>query len=308
MNKKIRKKKLVALWLILLPLLILLFFNIYPFIRTVQLSFFQWVLTKPLERNFIGFNNYIKLFQDHDFWESLRITLIYVAAAVIIEIIIGFILASILDTDIPGKNIFTTIFLIPMAISPVVVGLFWRAWFAPDFGLIQYFLEKIRLGNLVPIEGFIGQPKTALGTMIFVDYWQWTSFVVLIFLAGLKTLPDELFEAAELDGANNFQKFRYLTIHLLKPIILVVVLFRTMDAFRIFDVIWLMSKGGPGRSTETLSIFVYRTGFYYWNIGYATVISLIMLEIYILPSTLSGQGKLRISLWYDHSPVPLVLE
>ena len=277
-----QKDKFLSYYLILPAMIILLFFNIYPFFRTLYLSFYQWVLTKPADREFIGFENYLNLFKDSNFYESLYITIIYVVVTVFLEIIVGFLLATILDRDLAGKNVFATIFLIPMTMSPVVVGLFWRAWCSPDFGLIKYFLKKINLGSIVPIEGFTGSTKTALSTMIFVDFWQWTSFVILIFLAGLNALPVEPYEAAELDGANSYQKLKYITLPLLKSVIMVVVLFRTMDAFRIFDVIWLMSKGGPGRVTETLSIFVYRTGFYYWNIGYSTTISLIMLIIVII--------------------------
>ena len=261
---------------------IMLFFNIYPFIETVRLTFFQWVLTKPDYKELIGFANYVALFKDPYFWESTRVTLLYVITTVAIEIILGFWLASILNQDIPGRNFFTSIFLIPMTMSPVVVGLFWRAWLAPDFGLIGYFLNSIGLGKFVPAEGFIGRTATALPVMVLVDIWQWTSFVVLIVLAGLRSLPTEPFEAAEVDGSNGWQKLRYITIPLLRPVLMVVLLFRTMDSFRIFDVIWIMSKGGPGRATETLSIWVYKTGFYYWNIGYSTTITFIILVIVII--------------------------
>lgn len=274
--------RFLGYWLIAPAMIILLFFNIYPFIQTVRFSFFNWVLTRPDYRGFVGFKNYIDLFTDHNFWESLRITGVYVFASVVIQILIGFWLANILNKEIPGRNIFTSIFLIPIAISPVVVGLFWRAWAAPDFGLINYFLKFLGLEEFLPIEGFLGNAKTALRMMIFVDFWQWTSFVVLIVLAGLKSLPIEPFEASDIDGASRWQKLRYITIPLLKRVLLVVLLFRTMDAYRIFDIIWIMSKGGPGRATETLSIYVYKIGFYYWNIGYSTALTLIMLVIAII--------------------------
>lgn len=281
-----RREKFLGLWLILPAMIILVFFNIYPFIQTVRFSFFNWVLTRPDYMELVGFSNYIDLFKDHNFWVSLGITLIYIISTVTIQMLIGFWLARILNQDIPGRNIFTSIFLIPMVMSPVVVGLFWRAWFAPDFGLINYFLKILNLGHIIPAEGFIGSVKTALPVMILVDIWQWTSFVILIVLAGLKSLPLEPFEASEIDGASGWQKLRFITFPLLKPILLVVILFRTMDAYRIFDVIWVMSKGGPGRATETLSIYVYKVGFYYWNIGYATSMTMIMLIIAIIAANI----------------------
>lgn len=272
----------MGLWLVLPAIAIMVFFNIYPFIETVRLSFYQYVLTKPDYKAVVGFANYIALFKDYNFYESLKVTVIYVFAAVIVEMIVGFWIASILNRDIPGKNIFTSIFLIPIAMTPVIIGFFWRAALTPEFGIIGYLLKSIGLGKLVPIEGFIGKTTTALPLVILVDIWQWISFVVLITLAGLRSLPLEPFEAAEVDGANDWQKFRFITIPLLKPVLMVVLLFRTMDSFRIFDIIWIISKGGPGRATETLSIWVYKTSFYFWNIGYGTTITMIMLIIVII--------------------------
>ena len=172
-----------------------------------------------------------------------------------------------------------------MVISPVVVGLFYRAAFAPDFGLINYFLKVLGLVRWIPQEGFLGKTSTALFAAILVDVWSWTPFTFLIFFAGLKSLPNDPFEAAEIDGSSPSQRFWFITLPLLRPALLVVILFRAMDAYRIFDVIWIMTKGGPGSATETLSILIYKTAFYYWDIGISTAMSYIMLIIAIIFST-----------------------
>lgn len=276
------EKKYLPYLLIIPCMFVLLILNIYPFIETLRLSFFQWVLTKPHEFFFVGVSNYVQLFKDSSFWNALFITIKFVFFAVSIEMILGYIIASLLAKPIKFSNVYTSLTLVPMIISPVVVGLFWRAWFAPSFGLVNYFLKLVGLAKFAPVEGFLGNPSTALATVIAVDIWEWTPFVVLIFLAGLKSLPSEPLEAAQIDGATGWQTFTKIIIPLLKPVILVVMLFRVMDAYKIFDTIWIMTKGGPSRATETMSILIYKNAFMYWNIGYSTAMAYIMLILSIL--------------------------
>jgi len=280
------KEKYLGLFLVLPALSWLVFINLFPFVQTLRLSFYQWVLTKPWERKFVGLNNYIKIFLDPLFLDSLKITAIYVGCVLSAELILGLYIAVLLNRPIFGRGLFLTLLLLPMVISPVVVGLFFRCMTSPDFGLLNYYLQKLGLYQLVLSEGMMGRASTALLTVILMDIWEWTPFVFLLFLAGLRGLPNEPFEAAELDGASRWQRFKYITLPLLKPVILVVVLFRTMDAYRVFDTIWLIGKGGPGHATSTLSVHIYRTAFYYWDIGTSTAMSYIMLIIAIIFSVI----------------------
>jgi multiple sugar transport system permease protein len=249
----------------------------YPIAKIFQLSSIEWYFTKPLVKTFIGFNNYINIFKDEFFLHSLWVTLIYVCVAIVCELGIGLLVASRLNKIEKGRLLFITIFLIPMIMSPVVVALFWRAWAAPGFGLIEYFLKLLKLSSLAPQEGFTGNARTALPMIIFVDIWEWTPFMLLILYSGLQSLPKDPFEAIAIDGATNWQTFFYLTLPMLRPVILVALLFRTIDAYRAFDVIWIMTHGGPGRITENVSVFTYKTAFRDWNVGYSATSGVIML-------------------------------
>lgn len=275
-------------YLLILPVMAwLVLLTIFPFVKTLQYSFLGWVLTRPWHKPFVGFQNYASVlsFSNHIYWNAMRNTGIYVAVTLAIELTLGLWLATLVNRPIKAQKFFATILLIPMVISPVVVGLFYRAAFAPDFGLINYFLKVLGLVRWIPQEGFLGKTSTALFAAILVDVWSWTPFTFLIFFAGLKSLPNDPFEAAEIDGSSPSQRFWFITLPLLRPALLVVILFRAMDAYRIFDVIWIMTKGGPGSATETLSILIYKTAFYYWDIGISTAMSYIMLIIAIIFST-----------------------
>jgi multiple sugar transport system permease protein len=253
------------------------FVSMYPVAKLFHLSTLEWFLTKPRSITFVGLNNFKNLFRNKFFYHAVGVTFIYLGVAVTCELGIGLFIAHRLIQVEKGSLIFVTLILIPMVMSPVVVGLFWRAWSAPGFGLIGYFMELLKMGSLVPPEGFTGTNKTALPMVIFVDIWEWSPFMILIIYAGLQCLPAEPFEAIAIDGASNWQTFTKLTMPMLKPVILVALLFRIIDAYRAFDVIWIMTWGGPGRTTENLSIFTYKLNFREWNVGLSATSGIIML-------------------------------
>ncbi len=263
--------------MILPALIILAFIWGFPIGKIFQLSTIEWYFTKPLVKTFVGLRNYSTIFRDRFFIHAAGVTGIYMGAAVSCELGIGLLVAHRLNRVERGRLLYITLFLIPMIMSPVVVALFWRAWAAPGFGLIEYFMKLVRLGPLVPQEGFTGTHKTALSFIIFVDIWEWTPFMILIVYSGLQSLPKDPFEAIAIDGASRWQTFLYLTLPLLRPVILVALLFRMIDAYRAFDVIWIITRGGPGRVTENLSVFTYKTGFREWNVGYSATSGVIML-------------------------------
>lgn len=257
------------------PAFIVLFvILIYPLGYSFWLSFHEWTL-RGFRKGipFIGFENYIDLFSNPEFLKSLRITFIFVIVAIAIEMILGMGIALLLDHDLKGKGFMRSIILIPMMCTNVVIGLTWRLLFNYEFGLVNYYLGRLSLGPV----NWLSDTSVALPAVIIVDVWNTTSFVALLLLAGLQALPEEPYEAATIDGASSWQLFVYLTVPFLRPTILVVLLWRFIDTFRIFDVIYLLTAGGPARATETVSIYVYRNGFQFFNLGYASASSYIMI-------------------------------
>jgi len=268
------------IWFISPVVIFLLVLTLLPTIYLFYLSLCRWdVITGT--PTFNGLMNYINLFRDQVFWASLRRTLIFVAASVSSQLILGFAMALLINRPhIRGIGIVRTLIILPMSITPIVVGLMWRILYNPSFGLINSLLDFF---GIVGPE-WLGSKDTALLSVIIVDIWQWTPFMFLMMTAGLQSLPTEPFEAALVDGASGFQILRLITLPLMKPIILVAVLFRIIDGFKVstFDSIFIMTKGGPGSITQTLNIYAFLSGFEWFNLGYASamvVFTLILLTI-----------------------------
>jgi multiple sugar transport system permease protein len=252
---------------------------IYPLGYSFWLSFHEWTLrgfTKGVP--WVGLNNYFSLFSNPDFINSLRITFTFVILAISIEFILGMGLALLLNHDLKGKGIIRSMILLPMMCTNVVIGLTWRLLFNYQFGIINYYIGLI---GIHPIE-WLSNPTLAMVSVIIVDVWNTTSYVALMLLAGLQSLPDEPFEAAKIDGATAWQTFIYLTLPLIRPVILVALLWRLIDTFRIFDVVYLLTAGGPARATETVSIYIYNYGFKSFNLGYASAASYTMIMIMLI--------------------------
>jgi len=249
---------------------------IYPLGYSFWLSFHEWTL-RGFKKGvpFVGLQNYLDLFSNPDFVNSLRITFTFVIAAIAIELVIGMGLALLLNHDLKGKGFIRSMILLPMMCTNVVIGLTFRLLYNYDLGLINYYLSQLGFARVE----WLSNPSVAMPAVIIVDVWNTTSFVALLLLAGLQSLPDEPFEAAMIDGANSWQSFTYLTLPLLRQTILVVLLWRLIDTFRIFDVIYLLTAGGPARATETVSIYVYRYGFQSFNLGFASAAAYIMIFI-----------------------------
>lgn len=259
--------------------LVLAVILLYPLGYSLWLSFHKWTLRDfRLGIPWVGLNNYIDLFSNPEFLNSLRITFTFVSAAIFFEFVFGMGLALLLNHDLKGKGIIRSLILLPMMCTNVVIGLTWRLLFNYEFGIINYYLKQL---GFLPIE-WLSNPSVAMTTVVIVDVWNTTSFVALMLLAGLQSLPDEPYEAARIDGASSLQTFRFLTLPLLRQTILVALLWRFIDTFRIFDVIYLLTAGGPARATETVSIYVYRYGFQSFNLGFASAASYIMILIMLL--------------------------
>ena len=250
----------------------------FPFVYCIYNSLHFYDLTKPARGTpWVGATNYSLLIQDARFWHSLKITFYFVAAGVSIELALGYVIASLLN-EVKARKVLLPLFLIPMIIPPVVVGLIWRLMYDFTLGIINYLLGSV---GFLP-QPWLGTASLAMLSIIITDVWEWTPLMGLILLAGLQALPQEPYEAAKIDGAGMWNVLRYITLPMLKPIILVAVLLRTMDAFKWFDTIYIMTSGGPGIATETASLYSYLIAFNFFNIGKGSAFSIIMIAIVIL--------------------------
>jgi len=269
-------------WMLVIPTVILLLaLTVYPLIYLV-VAMFHTINIRTGQRTFVGLGNFIEMVRDPFFWNALKNTAIYTCSAVSIEFGLGLFLAVALSGQMVGRNIFRSLILTPMMLPPIVAAVIFKIIYMPDFGILNWFL------SLVGIRGIIWEASvnTALVSLIIVDIWQWTPFMFLILLAGLQAIPLDPYEAAEVDGATGLQIFRDITFPLLKPAVLIALLLRTMDTFRIFDQIFIMTGGGPANATETMSIYIYRHGFRFSDVGYATAMSFVMLIITIAISNI----------------------
>ncbi len=260
----------------ILPAVILCFvISLTPWLIMIYNSFFSLSYTKIGSGGFIALDNYRKVFTDTAFRTSIWVTIKFLLVSLPVELLLGLALAVLVSRHIFTQKFVVPILLIPMIISPTVVGLIWRLNLNPNFGVVGIFLKNLGIAN----DGLLGSSKTALGTIIAIDIWQWTPFLFLLFLAGLLGQPKEPLEAAQVDGASAVQTFRRVTLPALRPIFTVAFLLRFTDAYKIFDKIWMMTTGGPGMATEALSIYGYRVNFKYWHIGYGSAVVVILFLV-----------------------------
>lgn len=265
-----------AKYVLLLPsIAVFIILSFFPLIYSFIYSLSDWNMSSPNPPRFVGLNNYIKMFSDYNFWVSLKVTFLFIAGVIIGELILGLILALLLNREFKGKSFIRTIFIMPVMITPVVVGIIWRLLYNPDMGVLNYIFGFIGISPKI----WLGTASSALISVIFTDIWEWTPMVALIILSGLHSIPTDPIEAGKIDGASPFQVFRYIIFPLLKPTFLVALIIRTIDAFKIFDVIYVLTGGGPGMGTEVLSIYSYRQGFRFFKMGYASATTILMIGI-----------------------------
>lgn len=258
-------------------------------ITTAPLVFLAWNslqkldLSMPWLSGFAGLGNYTKMAGDPRFWNSLTLTVIYTSSTVVLQIIIGLSLA-LLVLQIPrGQAILRVAAILPIVLAPVVVGLFWRTLvLAPDVGLVDLVTRALGLGS----HNWLGDPQLALISVIAIHTWQWTPFAFLVLLATLATLPPDVYEAARLDRAGPWQRFRHITLPLIRPAVVMVVILRTMTALSAFAAIFAATGGGPGSATEILNLYAYRTSFTELNLGYGSALAVVLLAITLFISWL----------------------
>ena len=261
-------------WLLAPAVFLLVALTIYPYIYALRISFYAFRFGNPA--GFIGLTNYQRMLADRAFWASLGRTVAFSIAVVLIELVIGFIIALLSMRISRLRGFIRTGLIVPMAIAPVVVAIIWRLIFNQEFGILNYLLGSV-LGLGRP--NWLGQ--LAFPSIMIIDIWQWTPFMFLVLLAGLQSIPIELYDAAYVDGASELQLLRFVTLPLLTPTVLVAVLVRTVDALRIFDQVFLLTQGGPGTATEFVSLFIYKTTFKFSQVGYGSALLLVLFLVTI---------------------------
>jgi multiple sugar transport system permease protein len=259
--------------LVLPAVVVLALLTLYPFAYMVWISLHQWPIVPTLPRPFVGADQFRFILASAEFWRSLAATSIYMAASVSIQMVLGLALALLLATPHWSVRLFQLPLLVPVFISPVVVGLIWKFMLGYDLGIVNHLFRSLGL----PALNWLGEQGMAMVSLVMVDVWQWTPFTVLILRAGLDSLPTEPFEAAEIDGARAWQRFLYLTLPMLAPVITVALLFRVLDAFKQFDIVYILTRGGPGDATTVLGYQIWFKGFFSNQLGYAAALSLLMI-------------------------------
>ncbi len=259
-------------------LALLIFLSIWPLIWLIRLSFTDFSVTRDVEVSFVGLTNYIEIVTSPATHQRAATTLLFVVGAVVCQTVLGFGIAYLISRRSRGRGVLTTIFLIPMMLSPIVVGLFWKFMLDVQFGVVNSFAASLGLGRAE----WLTNQNLALVSLILVDTWQWTPFIMLVALAGLTAVPKYLYEAAEVDRASDWFKLRQITLPLVWPLLLIAVMFRAIEAFRLFDLVYVLTNGGPGGTTETMSYQVYKIAFFGFDTGRAAAYGVLMVIIVII--------------------------
>lgn len=274
LTQRYTSERIVSLLFLAPAVIFLLLTSVYPLLYSFWLSLHSWNMTIPNSRPvWIGAENYRQLIINPAFGNSLKVTLIFVISAVTIEMILGMGLALLATSRVRAMGLIRTVMLFPLMIAPVIAGVLWRTLYHPTYGVINAAIGLVG----IPPQEWLGSPSQALPAVITVEIWQNLPVVAFVLAAGLQSLPVDLYKAAHVDGASQWQIFLRITLPLLRPVILVLLLLRIMDAFKVFDIVFTMTYGGPGQTTELLSMLIYKTGMRFFQIGQASAMSWVFL-------------------------------
>lgn len=281
MNSLSLRERSTPLLFLLPSMLVMVLILLVPIIMGLRLSFFEWLLRNVADDPvFVGMRNYIELFKSQNFRASVSVTIRFVLSVVVIEIVVGLILALLLESGLKGLRFFRTLFVLPIMVAPVVVGVMWRFMYNPAYGKINYFITSM---GFEPV-GWLSNPDIALFSVIIADVWQWTPFVFLLALAALQGVPQDLSDAAVVDGANYMQKLLRVKLPYIASILGVTAILRLIDAFRSLVVIFNLTYGGPGVSTEVMSLHLYKSAFVSQRLGLASAIAVLLLLLIVILS------------------------
>jgi multiple sugar transport system permease protein len=265
---------------------------VFPWVFTVWMSLQEWTVGGA--RRFSGLANYMRLVSDERFLTSVGHTLVYTFLAVVLPMIFGTFAALIFNSRLPFRGVLRGVFVMPMMATPVAVALVWTMMFHPQLGVLNYLLSLIGIGP----QAWVFSPSTVIPSLVLVETWQWTPLVMLIVLGGLAAIPAEPYESAEIDGANVLQRFRYITLPMIAPFLMVAVIIRTIDALKSFDIIYAITQGGPGTASETINLYLYSVAFAYYDVGYGSAIAVVFFAIVIALSLLMLHLRQR-TKWTD---------
>jgi multiple sugar transport system permease protein len=262
--------------------LVVLAVTLFPLVYSLSISFQQMRLVPPSPPRFVGLDNYVTLLSQGRFWQVLGNTAVMAGLSVALQYVIGFAIALALHAKVPGERLFRVTFLLPMLMAPVAVALIWRMLFHSTLGPVNQLMTALGFANLP----FLTDPTWATAVIVMVETWQWTPFVVVLMLAGLQSLPEDIYEAARLEDASVWRQFWTITFPLLLPVSVGVVLIRLIEALKIVDSVFVLTGGGPGTATETLTLYAYQEGLRKLNLGYTAALSFTFLVIVVLIGTL----------------------
>lgn len=264
-------------WLFIAPTIVLLLaINIFPLLWTLYLSFTDFKANRVgREIKWIGTRNYERILADADIWETLQVTAHFLIWTIVLQVLIGFTLAWLINRQFKGHSFWTTVIVLPMMLSPAVVGNFWTFLYQPQIGLFNYAVSFFTGIDPSSFQ-MIGSVNLAPWAIVIVDTWMWTPFVMLICLAGLRSIPDYLYEAAEVDRATPWRQFWTITVPMVMPFLMLAVLFRGIENFKMFDLVVELTSGGPGSVTELASINLKREAFEKWRTGYSSAFAIIL--------------------------------
>jgi multiple sugar transport system permease protein len=261
--------------------LLLIFITVFPLVWSLYLSFTSYSPKRDAvwtAAPWVGFQNYAQLLADKQIWARFTTSAAVVVPTVMFEFFLGFGVAFLFSRQFKGRSFITTAILIPMMLSTVVVGLFWRFMLQADIGIVNYFIRDVfRLPTIL----WLTDTRAALAALVLVDAWQWTPFVFLISLAGLSAVPKYLYEAADVDRASDWFKFRHITLPLISPLLLIAIIFRLMDTYKLFDLVWVLTNGGGSTNTKVVPSYLYEVAFGNLDIGKASALGYIMLVVII---------------------------
>lgn len=273
-----------APWLFPLPAVIaILVLIVGPVAANAYIAVHDWFIGGT--PSYVGVGNFVRALHDHRFWSGLKNTFYFTAVAVPVEMVLGLGVAVLFNRDFRGKGLARTVILLPMVATPVAIALIWALMFNPSLGVLNYFLESLGL----PRSLWVASARLAIPSLTLVDVWEWTPMVALILLAALQGVPAELYEAALIDGAGPLQAFRYITLPSIRSAAVIALILRSIDALKTFDIIYVVTQGGPGIASETLNVFAFKTGFEFFRAGYAASLLIFLLVAVLGVSVLLNQ-------------------
>lgn len=292
-SERLKEWRPPSYWPFVLPaLIVVVAIIVFPWVFTVWMSFNEWKVGSPT--TFVGLANYFRLPNDPRLVEAVWHTIVYTVLSVVLPLIFGTFAAVVFHNKFPLRGFLRGIFILPMMATPVAIALIWTMMFHPQLGILNYLLTLVGL----PKSLWVFHPATVIPSLVMVETWQWTPLVMLIVLGGLASLPTEPYESAVIDGANVWQIFRHITLPLITPFLFIAAMIRMIDALKSFDIIFAITQGGPGSTSETINIYLYSVAFVYYDIGYGSAIALVFFVLIVLLAALMIYVRQRMH-WAD---------